>query len=97
MEFTFPDVDDCLSSPCLNGKCVDKLSGYSCDCYYGFHGDNCGENIDDCVDHACDNNATCVDGAADYTCRCEYGYKGDLCEVAMGKYTALLSILPCVN
>lgn len=82
----FLDVDDCLSSPCQNGVCTDFIGRYECQCDFGFIGDNCEENIDDCVDHACENNATCVDGAANYTCDCLYGYKGELCEVAMGKY-----------
>eukprot|EP00105_Crassostrea_gigas_P019111 XP_011437468.1 PREDICTED: uncharacterized protein LOC105335342 [Crassostrea gigas] len=77
------DVDDCLSSPCQNGVCTDLIGGYECQCDFGFTGDNCEENIDDCVDHACENNATCVDGAANYTCDCLYGYKGELCEIAM--------------
>ncbi|XP_061173458.1 uncharacterized protein LOC133182626 [Saccostrea echinata] len=77
------DTDACLTNPCQNGQCVDGRTGYSCDCYYGFHGDNCEENVDDCVDHACENNATCIDGAAEYTCQCGYGYKGELCETVM--------------
>ncbi|XP_048737007.2 sushi, von Willebrand factor type A, EGF and pentraxin domain-containing protein 1-like [Ostrea edulis] len=77
------DVNDCLSNPCLNGDCIDLLGGHECHCYFGFYGDNCEENIDDCIDHACENNATCVDGAANYTCQCQYGYKGELCEIAM--------------
>lgn len=70
----------------MNGDCIDLLGGHECHCYFGFYGDNCEENIDDCIDHACENNATCVDGAANYTCQCQYGYKGELCEIAMGLY-----------
>ncbi|XP_061173455.1 uncharacterized protein LOC133182624 [Saccostrea echinata] len=77
------DVNDCASHPCLNGKCFDLLGGYECQCNYGFSGPRCEDNIDDCVYHVCENNATCIDGAANYTCECESGYKGELCEIAI--------------
>ncbi|CAG2241794.1 unnamed protein product [Mytilus edulis] len=44
---------------------------------------NCDINIDDCVAHACQNNATCIDEVNDYSCSCEYEYTGELCEIAM--------------
>lgn len=78
------DENNCLLDACLNGKCTDLNGGYECQCEFGFTGNNCEENIDDCDDHACENNATCVDGTANYTCDCLYGFKGELCEIAMG-------------
>lgn len=34
----------CLSSPCVNGDCLDDgEGGYECDCYLGYTGDNCDE------------------------------------------------------
>ncbi|XP_078337815.1 uncharacterized protein LOC111100868 [Crassostrea virginica] len=83
----FPsDCDDwnsCISNPCLNGICQDKLDGFECHCQYGFFGDTCEWNIDDCDENACANNSTCQDGSANYTCLCKEGFKGDLCEIAM--------------
>jgi hypothetical protein len=55
---------------CINGNCTDELNAYSCQCYYGFYGDHCEHNIDDCGDNACDNNGTCIDGTASYECDC---------------------------
>ena len=61
------------------------MDGFECHCQYGFFGDTCEWNIDDCDENACANNSTCQDGAANYTCLCKEGLKGDLCEIAMGK------------
>lgn len=83
--FSFVDFDSCKSNPCLNGVCHDKLEGFECKCFYGFYGKTCEGNVDDCVDNACENNATCKDGAANYTCLCGDGFKGTLCEIAMGR------------
>ena len=36
------DVDECQSSPCLNGgTCTDLISGYSCSCTDSYTGTNC--------------------------------------------------------
>ncbi|XP_052070045.1 sushi, von Willebrand factor type A, EGF and pentraxin domain-containing protein 1-like isoform X2 [Mytilus californianus] len=77
------DYDDCQINPCVNGNCTDKLGGYTCACDTGFTGSKCDINIDDCVAHACQNNATCIDEVNDYSCSCDYEYTGELCEVAM--------------
>lgn len=73
-------------NPCVNGSCTDKLGGYTCSCDIGFKGSNCDINIDDCVAHACQNNATCIDEVNAYSCSCDYDYTGELCEIAMGMY-----------
>jgi hypothetical protein len=36
------EVDECQSSPCLNGAtCVDLENGYRCQCAEGWQGDTC--------------------------------------------------------
>jgi hypothetical protein len=79
------DLDSCKSNPCINGDCKDKLDGFECQCHYGFYGEMCDGNVDDCEENACENNSTCVDGASSYTCLCMDGFRGDLCEIVMGQ------------
>ena len=79
------DFDSCKPNPCNYGVCIDKLDGFECRCQHGFFGQTCEENVDHCLENACENNSTCQDGASNYTCICTEGFKGDLCEIAMGK------------
>ena len=32
------DIDDCLSTPCVNGICKDAVANYSCNCSRGYEG-----------------------------------------------------------
>lgn len=36
------DIDECQSSPCLNGKCEDLVNGHNCTCNPGWEGTYCG-------------------------------------------------------
>ena len=35
------DIDECESSPCVNGYCDDGIDHYDCDCEPGWSGQNC--------------------------------------------------------
>lgn len=35
------EIDECESSPCVQGNCTDQVNGYLCDCMPGFRGVNC--------------------------------------------------------
>ena len=35
------DVDDCAANPCVNGKCIDGVNSYQCECISGYGGTNC--------------------------------------------------------
>ena len=39
----------------------------------GFTGTLCEINIDDCLNHNCNNNSICDDGVNNYTCVCKPG------------------------
>jgi len=56
------DIQECDSSPCIHGNCVDKVAGYTCFCWDGFEGDNCQIDIDECAPSPCSEGATCIDG-----------------------------------
>ncbi|CAI8037839.1 Neurogenic locus notch homolog protein 1 [Geodia barretti] len=72
--------DPCSNKPCVNGSCTPGISAdYSCECFTGFTGTDCDENIDDCPGSEC-VNGTCVDGIANYTCDCDPGFNGTLCD-----------------
>lgn len=37
------DTDECQSEPCLNdGRCIDEIGSYKCECQGGYSGVNCG-------------------------------------------------------
>lgn len=57
-------------------RCEDPMSSYECNCSAGFTGEFCEENIDECLENLCANNATCIDQQANYTCQCLPGYEG---------------------
>lgn len=67
---------------CQNGAtCTNSHGSYACICVNGWTGDDCSENIDDCVDAACFNGATCIDGVGSFSCRCTPGKTGLLCHL----------------
>ena len=39
------NIDDCSSSPCVNGKCEDGVNRYDCICNKGYWGTNCEKKI----------------------------------------------------
>ena len=44
--YLYPDVDECSSSPCLNGAtCTDGINHYNCTCVAGYEGVNCETGI----------------------------------------------------
>ena len=45
------------------------------------------KDIDECVNHTCQNGGSCLDGVNNYSCNCLPGYTGSLCET--GRYFAV--------
>lgn len=35
------DTDECLSSPCRHGTCIDQINSYTCNCSPGYTGREC--------------------------------------------------------
>ncbi|VDP10840.1 unnamed protein product [Soboliphyme baturini] len=64
-----------------NGTCIDVSPKVRlCACIRGFAGEDCSENIDDCVNVTCSGVGTCIDGINNYTCVCGPRFTGDMCE-----------------
>lgn len=82
------NVDDCspffdpitLGPKCFNnGKCTDRVGGYSCICPPGFVGERCEGDVNECLSNPCDARGTqnCVQRVNDYKCECRQGYAGE--------------------
>lgn len=39
--FLMLDIDECQSSPCIQGNCSDIVNEYRCHCFPGFEGLQC--------------------------------------------------------
>ncbi|XP_052777788.1 von Willebrand factor A domain-containing protein 2-like [Mya arenaria] len=74
------DIDECASDPCVNGTCLDGANRFSCNCFPGYTGTVCNEEIDECAAPSpCKNGATCHDLIADFRCECVPGYTDKYC------------------
>ena len=61
--------------------------------FTGWKGENCTEDVDECENSPCKNNATCENTIGSYKCKCDTGYEGQLC----GVITDNCSPSPCKN
>ncbi|XP_033119952.1 CD97 antigen-like [Anneissia japonica] len=74
------NVDECASSPCVNGVCSDGDDRYFCACSPGWSGTHCEININECSSNPCLNNANCNDDVNRFDCICQPGYAGVVCK-----------------
>ena len=50
----------CSSNPCQHeGNCTDEMISYACQCPFGYTGNNCETNIDECASILCENDSPC--------------------------------------
>jgi hypothetical protein len=60
------NIDECLSSPCMNGgTCLDGVFEYLCFCARGWSGENCGDDVDECGSDPCLHAGVCSDSTTD--------------------------------
>jgi len=85
--------NSCTDYPCLNeGWCSDKASGvdpvgYLCVCAFGYEGEDCQIQINECVgkdldsdgalESVCAEVAECTDTPGGYSCECPSGFDGN--------------------
>jgi hypothetical protein len=75
-----PGTTDCQYSDYLALVApISEPDVYHCSCRSGFAGDNCADDIDDCVSGPCENGAACEDRIDAYSCACLEGWGGDNC------------------
>lgn len=77
------NINECESSPCFQGTCVDKIGGYVCECDEGFEGEHCDVDIDECEKYKPCVHGKCVDKKASYFCDCETNFGGKNCSVEL--------------
>ncbi|XP_001377380.2 cubilin [Monodelphis domestica] len=70
----------CRSDPCVNGQCIETVSGYHCICDPGWEGINCTENTNECLSNPCFNGGTCTDDINGYSCECTSAWTGPQCQ-----------------
>ncbi|KAM3188135.1 hypothetical protein ACTXT7_000904 [Hymenolepis weldensis] len=82
----------CDAQPCKNGAtCRERvipqsiyfeprsLLPYECDCTFGWEGENCTVNVDDCKGNPCLNGGQCEDKPnAQFVCHCKDGFIGKI-------------------
>nr|CAD7398371.1 unnamed protein product [Timema cristinae] len=77
------DINECESSPCLSGSCINLLGAFRCDCGPGFSGNFCEVDIDECVRDTPCVYGSCYDRRNDYFCDCQPKYGGKNCSVEL--------------
>ncbi|KAK6482981.1 protein HEG [Huso huso] len=83
---TVTPVSICKQHPCNNnGKCVVENGGRRCSCPPAWQGDDCSEDVDECLSSLCPADSTCVNTHGSFTCECPLGYtleEGRRCALA---------------
>lgn len=101
-DLCYGNINECLSSPCNNGTCINKILSYECECNgTDYEGSHCEILWYECF---CTNGGTCNevhDVAVDphihnYTCSCGTYYSGRNCEIEIDPVDECLSN-PCVT
>ncbi|XP_052789096.1 protein crumbs-like isoform X2 [Mya arenaria] len=90
----------CVRNPCHNNQstgCTQNITTtphtYQCTCKAGWTGQNCSEDIDECVSSPCRNGGTCNNNPGSYMCACANGYTDSTCQTDIDECASS----PCLN
>lgn len=87
------NINDCQSSPCHHGQCIDGTNSFICMCDPGYKGLLCQTQINECLSNPCQHGGLCEDLVNGYQCRCRSGTSGPNCEYNINE----CSSNPCRN
>ena len=91
------NIDDCTPDPCRNGRCVDRVDGYTCVCQPQYVGVNCAHHVCDESTSPCLNGGTCFVTDNKARCKCLPAFAGDLCEREKCLNVTCLNEGACLN
>jgi hypothetical protein len=58
--------NECASSPCKQGVCLDGVNSFTCVCNFGYTGALCDTLIDNCATNPCKNGGICLNKVGAY-------------------------------
>ena len=86
------NIDDCVGVACSgNGRCVDGIDSFMCECDDNYTGENCESIIDHCVGI---NYGQCRNSVDGYSCECDPDYTGKFCD---SRIDNCFGITECLN
>nr|XP_014436345.1 protein HEG homolog 1 [Pelodiscus sinensis] len=71
-------VNICSTNPCLHdGKCIitGVVGKHLCKCSPAWQGEDCSEDVDECLSNPCPAFAICNNTQGSYVCKCPLGYQ----------------------
>ncbi|XP_055898021.1 protein crumbs-like isoform X3 [Biomphalaria glabrata] len=87
-------VNNCYTNnSCVNGKCIDGINNYTCQCPLGYEGLGCEHQVNMCGNSSFCQRGSCVtNGSCDCT---GTGYGGPYCQQEIDECSATVSV--CLN
>ncbi|XP_033757330.1 protein crumbs-like [Pecten maximus] len=79
--YNVPGDYRCVCPQCQFGLCIYTGSTQSCQCFPGFIGKNCSQEVNECDDASSCRHGTCTDYVNGVKCNCDDGYTGRRCDV----------------